>query len=109
MIEIERYWEPGDTVLINIPVKTRLVPHADKTTTSNAFVRGPQVLAVDTAIESAKGIPTSGWWGNILYKQVARQNGIEKEFQLVPFADAGQNKQEYAVLHNGVEELGEGE
>jgi len=109
MIEIERYWEPGDTVLINIPVKTRLVPHADKTTTSNAFVRGPQVLAVDTAIETANGIPTSGWWGNILYKQVARQNGIEKEFQLVPFADAGQNKQEYAVLHNGVEELGEGE
>ena len=32
-----------------------------------------------------------------------KQNGVEKEFRLVSFADAGQNKEEYTVLHEGIE------
>lgn len=101
LIEIERVWSPDDKLRIKIPLQIRRVPDGDKTGNSVAFVRGPQVLATDTAIEG-NGIPAS-WWGDTLYTQVVKQNGIDKAFRLVTFADAGQNKEEYAVLHEGVE------
>jgi DUF1680 family protein len=104
LVEIERTWSPGDKVHLQIPLDIREVAHPDTTSNSVAFVRGPQVLAADTAIDSDGGVPESDWWGDAVYTQVARQNGIETEFQLVPFADAGQNKEEYAVLHEGFED-----
>ncbi len=103
LLEIERKWSPGDTVRVTIPLGIRVVPDGDKTTESVAFARGPQILATDTAIEASGGLPESGWWGGALYTCTVKQNGVEKEFQLVNFADAGQNKQEYAVLHEGIE------
>ena len=102
LIEIERVWSPGDKVRVKIPLKIRRVHDGDKTGDSVAFVRGPQVLAADTAIEE-DGIAAESWWGDTLYTQVVKQNGIDKEVRLVTFADAGQNKEEYAVLHEGVE------
>jgi len=36
-----------------------------------------------------------------------KQNGVEKVFQLVNFADAGQNKQPYATVHEGIEDKSE--
>ena len=96
-------WSPGDTVELKIPLDVRLVPDGDKTTEYVAFVRGPQVLATDTAIDAGGGLPESGWWGDDLYSCTVKQNGVEKEFHLVNFADAGQNKEEYAVLHEGIE------
>lgn len=104
LLEIERNWSPGDKVHVKIPLEIRLVPHADKTLNSVAFVRGPQVLATDTDIEADGGIPDSSWWGDDLYTQVLKQDGIDTKFQLVTFADAGQNKEEYAVLHDGIED-----
>ena len=86
---------------MKIPLEIRQVPDGDKTGYSVAFVRGPQVLATDTAIEE-NGIPES-WWGDTPYTQVVEQDGMEKEFRLVTLADAGQNKEEYAVLHEDVE------
>ncbi len=103
LVEIERVWSPGDKVRLNIPLPIRVVSDGDKTTDSVAFVRGPQVLAVDAAIEPGGGLPDSVWWGDALYTEAAKQNGVEIEFHLVPFADAGQNKEEYAVLHEGIE------
>ena len=103
LIEIERVWSPGDTVRVEIPLEIRRVPDGDKTSNAVAFVRGPQVLATDTAVEAGGGIAESGWWGDAVYTRVVTQNGIEKEFRLVTFADAGQNKEEYAVLHEGIE------
>ncbi|MCY3838215.1 MAG: glycoside hydrolase family 127 protein, partial [Gammaproteobacteria bacterium] len=103
LIEIERVWSPGDRVRVKIPLVIRQVPDGDATGSSFAFVRGPQVLATDTAIEE-NGIPES-WWGDTPYTQVVEQNGIEKAFRLVTLADAGQNKEEYAVLHEDVEAI----
>ena len=103
LIEIERVWSPGDTVRVKIPLEIRRVPDGDKTSNAVAFVRGPQVLATDTAVEAGGGIAESGWWGEAVYTRVVTQNGIEKKFRLVTFADAGQNKEEYAVLHEGIE------
>ena len=101
LVEIERVWSPGDKVRVKIPLGIRQVPDGDKTRESVAFVRGPQVLATDTAI-GENGIPES-WWGDTPYTQVVGRDGIETEFRLVTFADAGQNKEEYAVLHENVE------
>lgn len=103
LIEIERTWSPGDKVRVNIPLDIRRVPHNDKTLDSVAFVRGPQVLATDSAIENSGGIPASDWWGDTLHTHVVKQDGVEAEWQLVSFADAGQNKEDYAVLHDGIE------
>ena len=103
LIEMERTWTPGDTVRVTIPLDIRLIPDGDKTSESLAFVRGPQVLATDAAIEASGGLPESGWWGDAIYAYTVKQNGVEKEFQLVNFADTSQNKEEYAVLHEGIE------
>ena len=72
-------------------------------TQSIAFVKRPQVLATDTAIESGDGALDSDWWGDALYSSVVVQDGVEKTLHLVTFADAGQNKEEYAVLHDGIQ------
>jgi DUF1680 family protein len=103
LLEIERSWSPGDTVRVSIPLPIRIVSDGDRTTESVAFVRGPQVLATDTAVDASGGIPSTGWWGDSLYTCKCNQDGVEKEFRLVNFADAGQNKEEYAVLHEGIE------
>jgi len=103
LLEIERTWSPGDTVRVKIPLDIRVVPDGDETTDSVAFARGPQILATDIAIEASGGIPESGWWGDTLYTCTVKQNGVETRFRLVSFADAGQTKEEYAVLHEGIE------
>ena len=103
MIEIERNWSSGDKIEVTIPLEIRRVTDGDKTTESIAFVRGPQVLATDTAVDAEGGIPKSDWWGETFYTEIAKQNGADKEFKLVTFADAGQNKEEYAALQDGIE------
>ena len=87
---------------MKIPLDIRRIPDRDRARKAVAFVRGPQVLATDTAIETDGGIPES-WWGDALYTRVVEQGGVDKEFRLVPFADAGQDKEEYAVLHENIE------
>ena len=86
-----------------IDIVIRNIPDGDKTTNCTAFVRGPQVLAEDTLIEREKGIPKKDWIGDSIYTICAQQNGKERKFLLVPFADAGQDKEEYRVIHEGIE------
>ncbi len=102
-IEINRQWKSGDIITVKIPLLIRSISDGDKTTNFTAFVRGPQVLAEDTLVEREKGIPKKAWIGDSIYTTCAQQNGKEKKFLLVPFADAGQHKEEYQVLHEGIE------
>ncbi|MHC4266175.1 MAG: beta-L-arabinofuranosidase domain-containing protein [Planctomycetota bacterium] len=102
-LQIDREWSDGDIVKVTIPLKIRLVSDGDKTTEMVAFVRGPQVLATDKTIDESGSIPDSGWWGNTLYTCTVRQNGTEKKFLLVNYADAGQTKAEYVTLFEGIE------
>ena len=74
---------------------------SDITSDAVAFVRGPQVLATDTAVDGH--LPNDNWWGDDLHVHTATQGGQEQLFELVPFADAGQNKEAYTVLHDGIE------
>lgn len=103
LLEIEREWSAGDSVSVHIPLHLRVVEDGDVTTSSMGFMRGPQVLATDTAIEGCEGEPPSDWWGNDLYTGKCRQDGVEKIFQLTPFADAGQHMEDYAALHDGID------
>ncbi len=102
LLDIERVWSAGDKVRVKIPLEIREIPDRDKARDAVAFVRGPQVLAADTAIEANGDIPDS-WWGDAPYTRVVRQGDIDKEFRLVAFADAGQDKEDYAVLHENIE------
>ena len=79
----------------------RKISAGDKTTSAIAFARGPKVLATDTVIE-IQGRIQKNWLISHLYRACVRQNGLDKEFLLVPLADAGQNKEEYAALHEGI-------
>jgi len=105
LLEIDRKWSPGDKIQVTIPLEIREVPDSDKTSNMVAFVRGPQVLATDDAIDAAGGIPESGWWGDTMYTCIVKQWDWTKQFHLVPFADVGQTKADYAVLHYGIEGL----
>jgi len=103
LLEIEREWSAGDIVNVRIPLHLRLVEDGDATTSSMGFMRGPQVLATDTAIEGCETELPSDWWGNDLYAGKCQQDGTEKVFHLTPFADAGQHMEEYAALHEGID------
>jgi DUF1680 family protein len=103
LLEIDRKWMPGDKVQVTIPLEIRVVPDGDKTTEMIAFVRGPQVLATDKTIDESGGIPESGWWGKTMYTCTVLQQGEEKKFLLMNYADAGQTKAEYVTLHEGIE------
>ena len=81
----------------------RKLSDGDKTANFIAFARGPQVLATDSLIDSEKGAVKECCWGDSIYTCCARQHGEEREFLLVPFADAGQHKQKYKVVHEGIE------
>ena len=106
LIEIDREWSPGDKVQVTIPMEIRMVPDSDATSNMMAFARGPQVLARDDAIKANGGIPEEGWWnGTVVYTCAVRQWDWQKVFLLVPFADVGQTKADYAVLHYGIEGL----
>jgi hypothetical protein len=107
LLEIKRNWSKGDKIRVSIPLEIRQVSDGDKTTQSIAFVRGPQVLATDTATESGDLALDLDWWGNALYSSVVTQYGVEKTLHLVTFADAGQNHEDYAVLHDGIQPQGE--
>lgn len=102
-VEINRQWTTGDIITVEIPLIIRNIPDGDKTTNFTAFVRGPQILAEDTSVEREKGIPKKAWTGDSIYTICAQQNGQERKFLLVPFADAGQQKEEYNVIHEGIE------
>ena len=102
LIDIERVWSAGDKVRVKIPLEIRQIPDRDKAGNAVVFVRGPQVLATDTAIEANGGIPES-WWGDTLYTRIVRQEGVDRELRLLTFADAGQDKEDYAVLHENIE------
>ena len=103
LLEIHREWSSGDTIEIKIPLEIRQIPDSDITSDMIAFARGPQVLATDETIEASNGIPESGWWGNAIYTHTAKQDGAQKKFLLVNYADAGQTKAGYRVLHEGIE------
>lgn len=97
MLRIEREWTPADIVTVSINMTLQVRKDPDKGSEKVWFMRGPQVLARDDQVKEDNRLP-SGWWGDQVYNVTGKRNGEEVRLVLVPFAEAGQNKQEYTTI-----------
>jgi DUF1680 family protein len=106
-LTIEREWTPGDSVKIAIDLTTRVVPGGPSYPYSVAIARGPQFLALDSAvnrgladmqaagprtaqvklIDVSDQLPTT-WIGKQAYRMEGLVAGKPRDLVLVPFADA---------------------
>lgn len=106
-LTIDRDWTPGDTVKIDIDLTARLLPGGASYPYSVAVARGPQLLALDSAVNpklvdlqsagpmsaavkltEVPGQLPPGWAGTQAYRMEGVVAGRPKELLLVPFADA---------------------
>jgi DUF1680 family protein len=100
-LEIDRQWRRGDEVHVNMDMTVRLLPGGPSYPHSGAVLRGPQVLALEKAVNPGlldlqTAGPTSGsvhltdaklpskWSGSQAY----RLEGKPRALLLVPYADA---------------------
>jgi DUF1680 family protein len=100
-LPIERNWNLEDRIQVNIKMVLKIIPDNNKGSKLVAVKRGPQILALDENIKDSKGLP-QGWSGNQIYKFTANQNGIVKNFMMVPLAEAGQTMADYTVLIDNI-------
>ena len=109
-LAIERDWKPGDRVDIRIDMEPQLLPGGASYPKSVAIRRGPQVLAVERAVNPdlaylhltapkrsairLREAKAPGWWGSQVYALdatvVADGKRRDREVLLVPFADANE-------------------
>jgi DUF1680 family protein len=106
-LTIEREWAPGDSVKIDMDLTTRLVPGGPSYPYSVAVARGPQYLALESALNrglvdmQAAGPRTGSvkltdagdqlpatWAGKQAYRMEGLVAGRARDLVLVPFADA---------------------
>ncbi len=106
-LNLQRQWQPGDTVKVTMDLNERLVPGGASYPGHFAFMRGPQVFSLvasnedaanldratvkadaTAALESVPGFLPGGWIGNQAYTSPALVEA--RGCALVPFGDAGQ-------------------
>jgi len=106
-LTIDRQWAPGDSVKIEIDLTTRVVAGGPSYPYNVAVARGPQFLALESALnrgvvdlqaagprtaqlkltDVAGELPAT-WAGKQAYRMEGLVAGKPKELVLVPFADA---------------------
>jgi DUF1680 family protein len=106
-LTIERNWEPGDSVKIEVEITTRVVSGGPSYPYSVAIARGPQFLVLEAAvnrglvdmqaagprtaevklIDASDQLPAT-WTGKQAYRLEGLVAGKERNLVLVPFADA---------------------
>jgi DUF1680 family protein len=104
---IDREWAPGDSVNIDMDLTTRIVPGGPSYPYNVAVARGPQLLALESALnpdlvdtqaagpnamqarltEARDRLPLD-WTGKQAYRMEGVVAGKPKDLVLVPFADA---------------------
>jgi DUF1680 family protein len=106
-LTIDREWTPGDSVKIDMDLTVRLLPGGPSYPYNMAVARGPQLLALESAlnrdlIDAQAAGPRSAevklsdasaqlprnWTGKQAYRMEGVAAGKPKELVLVPFADA---------------------
>ncbi|MBV9036489.1 MAG: glycoside hydrolase family 127 protein, partial [Acidobacteriaceae bacterium] len=109
-VTINREWRRGDTLKISIAMDVRTLSSSDGKTGRIAIQRGPQILALDKALNpqledlSLIGIPLlpssrpklspvetplpATWYGDQAYRIEGEYEGKKQMLILVPFADA---------------------
>ena len=114
-LKIERTWKAGDKVSISFDMPLQIIPGGLSYPNKIAFKRGPQVLAVDHALNKdinsishlqfvndnavavdAKDQLPSAWGWKQAYA-VELKNNQSKKIVIVPFAEAGQTGEEVEV------------
>jgi len=106
-LAIDREWAPGDKVQIEMDLTTRIVPGGASYPYSVAIARGPQFLALESAvnrgladmqaagprsaevklIDVSDQLPST-WIGKQAYRMEGLVAGRPRDLVLVPFADA---------------------
>jgi DUF1680 family protein len=106
-LSIERDWKPGDQVKADMDMTVRVLPGGPSYPYSVAIARGPQLLALEQAVnpgvldlqaagprgaavkltDAAARLPRT-WSGNQAYGMEAVVAGKPWELMLVPFTDA---------------------
>ncbi|MGA3098929.1 MAG: beta-L-arabinofuranosidase domain-containing protein [Bryobacteraceae bacterium] len=106
-LTIDREWAPGDSVKIDMDLTTRVVPGGPSYPYNVAVARGPQFLALESALNrglldmQAAGPRTAqvkltdahdqlprNWAGKQAYRMEGVTAGKPRDLVLVPFADA---------------------
>jgi DUF1680 family protein len=115
-LKIERAWRAGDKIAISFDMPVQIIPGGLSYPDKIAFKRGPQVLAIDQALNnetaSLKDIQFAGnkvsltdakeklpldWSWKQAYTSELLINHKHKQVVLVPYAEAGQQRSELAV------------
>jgi DUF1680 family protein len=106
-LTIDREWAPGDSVKIDMDLTTRVVPGGPSYPYNVAVARGPQLLALESALnrglldmqaagpraaqvkltDASDQLPRN-WTGKQAYRMEGVAAGKPKDLLLVPFADA---------------------
>jgi DUF1680 family protein len=106
-LTIDREWAPGDSVKIDMDLTARLIPGGPSYPYNVAVARGPQILALESALNrglldlqaagprsaQVKLIDASGqlprnWAGKQAYRLEGAAAGKPRDLVLAPFADA---------------------
>lgn len=115
-LTIERTWKAGDKLSITFDMPLQIIPGGLSNPNKIAFKRGPQVLAVDHALnseissindlqfqnrtvvanEAGEQLP-SGWGWKQAYSVPLMIEQQTKQIVVVPFAEAGQTGEEVEV------------
>jgi DUF1680 family protein len=115
-LKVERIWKAGDKVVISFDMPVQVIPGGLSYPNKIAFKRGPQVLAIDQALNNEAGplsslqfigdnaslidakekLPTDWSWKQA-YTAELKTNQQPKQVLLVPYAEAGQKGTELIV------------
>jgi uncharacterized protein len=115
-LKIDRTWKAGDQLVIRFDMPLQIIPGGLSYPNKIAFKRGPQVLAVDhalnketnlipdlqlvnnaTSVVDAKEKLPAGWGWKQAYTVELQENKQSKKVVVVPFAEAGQTGDEVEV------------
>jgi len=106
-LTIDRQWAPGDSVKIDMDLTVRLIPGGPSYPYNVAVARGPQILALESALNrglldlqaagprsvqvtliDASGQLPRNWAGRQAYRMEGVAAGKPRDLVLAPFADA---------------------
>jgi hypothetical protein len=96
-LTIQRAWGTNETIQVTIGMTPLIVNDPDPASTKKALQRGPQLLSIDPTITGTT-LPAN-WWGNQVYAVTVNQGG-QKTWYMVPYAEAGQTGSNQTVLQN---------
>ncbi|HEX8546228.1 MAG TPA: beta-L-arabinofuranosidase domain-containing protein, partial [Cytophagaceae bacterium] len=118
-LSVKRKWKPADVIIINLNIPTQIVSGGSSNPKQIAIKRGPQVLAIDLALNpyltaistvscdtnhlilmDAKDLLPIQWSWKQAYSTELKVNGLVEKIILVPFAEAGQYATEIGVWIN---------